>query len=91
MERITTVSGFECEISEDVADDYELIEAASDMNTGGTAATMAIPKFVKAVVGNENYKRLKDHCRGENGRVSMTRIVEEAKEIMSLLSDSKKK
>jgi len=91
MKKITTSSGFECEFDEDTADDYELLESIETMTKGGLEAALAIPRFVSAVAGPENYARLKEHCRGENGRVSTQKITAEVQEMMALVSDDKKK
>ena len=73
-----TSSGFEYKIARDSLDDWELLEKMSEMD--GMAASVYI---TKALLDEEQYKALKEHCRNEAGRVPASRIDEEMKEILN--------
>lgn len=71
-----TKSGFEYKVDEAVTDDWELYEhlGAGNAYEEGLGA--------RKVLGEEQYKALKDHCRDENGRVPVKKFDEEFGEIL---------
>lgn len=86
MEKIKTSTGFEVELEDDVFDDMELLENLALVDRGDASA---LPLVVNALMG-ENKKRLYDHCKRENGRVSARRVIEEVGEIFSSLNKTGK-
>lgn len=75
----TTKSGFMYEIDDDVMDDYELLEMLCDVDNGNTSL---ITTAAKMLVGKEQMERLKEHNRGENGRVSVKKMIEDILDIL---------
>lgn len=81
-----TKSGFEFCIEEEVLDDYELLEDLCAIDEG---ETNKIPKVAIRILGDEQVKRLKDHIRGENGRVSALKMGEAIGEILTGCNEGK--
>lgn len=73
-----TSSGFEYRIEREILDDWEILEKLSELD--------GVPSSIytmKAFLGEEQYKALKEHCRTESGRVSSSRIEEEMLQILA--------
>lgn len=73
-----TSTGFEFLLSDDVMDDYELLEVLSSIDTGDYTL---VPKMVEMLLGKEQKESLKDHLRNKNGKVSVKGMMEEVMEI----------
>ena len=80
-----THSGFEYTIADDIGDDYELLELMSDVRDGDT---LAIFQLINKILGKEQHKALKEHCRVD-GVVSTTRMNEEIVDIFAASKDVK--
>lgn len=82
----TTKSGFAFTLDEGVLDDYELLEtlAALDEGNAGEVVNMAT-----LLLGQEQKNALKEHLRGENGRVPASRMVAETLEILQAAGKGK--
>ena len=78
--------GFEVEILDEVVDDWEFLEVLSSIDEGNTGQ---IVKAAKMLLGNEGVKTLKEHLRGENGRVKSTAMVDALGEILTSANESK--
>lgn len=72
----TTKNGFNFRIEEDIADDWEILEAIRKSNEDAAYVIDVAEK----VLGNEQLEDLKEHCR-ENGKVRITRMSEALAEI----------
>lgn len=72
-----TSSGFEFEVNEDIMDDWEFIE---DMAAGTAVAEV---KAMQRILGEKQYKALKDHIRGKDGKVSFKAMDRELSEIIT--------
>lgn len=72
-----TSSGFEFEISEDVANDYELVENLGELEDN----PLILGKIVNQILGKEQTARLKDHVRNEKGIVPTDKMTQEIIEI----------
>jgi hypothetical protein len=72
-----TSSGFEFEISEDVANDYELVENLGELEDN----PLILGKVVNQILGKEQTARLKDHVRNEKGIVPTDKMTQEIIEI----------
>ncbi len=79
MIRGTTESGFEYEICDEALDDYELLEVLAEIDAGHSGQ---IPLMVKLLLGEEQTKALKEHCK-RNGRVTASKMLIEVTEILS--------
>ncbi len=72
-----TSSGFEFQISKDVANDYELLENLAELEDN----PLILGKVVKQILGEEQTKKLKDHIRNKNGIVPTDKMTKEIIEI----------
>jgi hypothetical protein len=72
-----TKSGFEFEISKDIANDYELVENLAELEEN----PLLIGKIVNQVLGKEQTARLKEHVRNEKGIVPTDKMTQEIIEI----------
>ena len=77
-----TKSGFEYEISENVVDDYEVLEALARLQQKDGNGIMHMVTLIDRVLGDEQREAFKEHCRVD-GRVSTERIAEEFFDIFS--------
>lgn len=75
----TTQSGFAFALDDDVMDDYELLETLQAMDEGNTSEVV---NMAALLLGKEQKNALKEHLRGENGRVPAGRMVSEILEIL---------
>lgn len=82
MKQIRTKSGFECELSPYLLDDWELIHLGRQAQNGGNAAVDYIDYVLDRFgIG----KALVEHLRSENDIVPYSRLVEEIEEIVGEL------
>lgn len=68
-----TSSGFDFVISEDIINDYELIENLGELDDN----PIILGKIVKQVLGKEQTNQLKNHIRNENGIVPIDKMTQE--------------
>lgn len=68
-----TKDGFQWEISEEAADDWELLENISKLDNEDISVMSSV---MDSLFGKEQKKRLYNHYRGENGRVSARKMLE---------------
>lgn len=76
-----TESGFEFCIEDEAFNDWELLEALRSFDGGDTSAMVDIEKLL---LGKEGSAALREHCRGENGRVPVSAMIKEVSEIIKL-------
>jgi len=86
MQEIKTKSGFEVALDDDAMDDMELLDGLAMVDRGDMSA---LPSVIDMLLREEK-KRLYDHCRGDNGRVSAKKVLEEVGEIFAGLNKSGK-
>lgn len=72
-----TKSGFNYQITEARLENYELIEALTEVEVN----PLALPKTVDLLLGKEQSDKLKDHLRDEEGLVSTEKLSNEIMEI----------
>lgn len=82
-----TETGFEYTLAESVADDAELFDDLIEMDEGNVKPAKRV---AKGLIGADGQKRLYDHCRGENGRVSLTKVYAEIVDIIQHLEGAEK-
>lgn len=80
-----TTSGFEYEISKARLENYELIEALSEVDEN----PLVLPKTVNLLLGKEQANELKDHLRDDEGLVSTEKLTNEIMEIFQNQSETK--
>ena len=74
-----TASGFEYRVSEDVFDDYELLQSISELSKGNDVYFVPV---VRCLLGEEQENALKAHLRKRDGRVKTTAMSTEIVEII---------
>lgn len=80
-----TKSGFKYEFDETNLDDWEYLETLSEIDEGNIWKT---PKMIKTMLGEKQYKALKDFLR-KDGKVTIEAMTDEFNEIMQSASDLK--
>lgn len=85
MNKISTSSGFECEISNYVLDDWDLLETLRKIDKG--ESQLVIDACI-LLLGAEQYNKLKEHLR-KDGKLKATEMMQEFAEIMTKTKDLK--
>jgi hypothetical protein len=80
-----TTSEFEYEISKARLENYELIEALSEVDEN----PLLLPKVVNLLLGKDQAIKLKDHLRDSDGLVSSEKLSNEIMEIFQNQSETK--
>ena len=87
MRKVKTQSGFECEIDEEILDDYDFLELLCKIDEGDVNLTV---KMVDKLMGTpEQKERLKNHVREESGRVPAKKLLTEVMEIFNATKEGK--
>ena len=73
----TTTSGFKFEIEDKRLNNYELLEAISEVEE----SPLALPRVIKLLLGDNKAKALKNHVRDDEGFVSSEKLSAEIMEI----------
>ena len=82
-----TKSGFAYNLRDGYEDDMELLELLTEMDDGNAAV---LPKVITRILGDDQKKKLYDHCRTDDGRVPMTAVAEEIAQIFAQQKATKK-
>jgi hypothetical protein len=85
MKKGTTSTGFDYEFDETLFEDMEFIELLAEADGNG----MLFPKFLDKMLGKEQKKKLYDHVRGDNSRVSIIDVKKEVIEMMEVTEETK--
>lgn len=80
-----TKSGFEYELSPERLNNYELLEAVSEIDED----PFAITRVLKLLLGKEDTNRLKDHVRTEDGIVPADKLTDEITEMFQSNDETK--
>ena len=81
-----TNTGFLFSIEEEALDDMEILENLAALSEGHIEV---VPKTIVMILGEEQKEKLYEHCRGENGRVSSKRIIDELKSVFEASKEVK--
>lgn len=73
----TTKSGFNFDIEDKRLNNYELLEAISEVEE----SPLALPHVIKLLLGDNKAKALKNHVRDDEGFVSSEKLSAEIMEI----------
>lgn len=65
-------------VDPDVLDDWEVIELMDEAESN----PVRFPRLIKHVLGDSQYAKIKDFCRGEDGRVKVEMMGETFAQIM---------
>lgn len=80
-----TKSGFKFSISKEQLENYELLEALSELEDDA----MALPRVIKLLLGDDGAKRLKNYVRKLDGIVPPEAMADEIKEILQSQKQTK--
>jgi hypothetical protein len=87
-----TASGFEFSYDEHIMDDFEILDAITDIiGDEPSRQLIGISVFFTKVLGTEGRKRLYDHVRTDDGRVPIEAVKSEVMEILQAGGESTKK
>ena len=75
-----TASGFAFSISDDARDDMELLENLTKLAKGDFDD---LSETIVMLLGEQQKKKLYEHCRQKSGRVSATRVFAEIESILT--------
>lgn len=73
----TTKSGFKFDVEDKRLNNYELLEAISEIEE----SPLALPRVIKLLLGDSKAKALKNHVRDDEGFVSSEKLSAEIMEI----------
>jgi hypothetical protein len=85
MKQGKTKTGFEFELSESIANDYEVVELLSELEDN----PLVLTKLVVKILGKEQATRLKNHVRDENGTVPTDKMTREIIDIFQGSDETK--
>lgn len=80
-----TKKGFSYTISDTALDDWELLELLTKLDKGDTSAIVEVSM---RLLGEEQYKRMKDFLR-KDGKLKASDFVQEISEILSSSKETK--
>lgn len=81
-----TGSGFEWEIEDNAANDWETVELLSEADDGKTSSLI---KAIKRIFGDDGYSALKEHVRNKKGVVATDQMIVEIREFMESTKEGK--
>ena len=81
-----TTSGFRWKLEDDALDNYKLLEALREIDTGNEAAVV---DMINLLLPEEEKKALNDHFRSQSGRVSAKKMIQEVAEILEASKEGK--
>lgn len=86
MAKVKTSTGFEAELDDSFREDWEYFEALAAAAAGKITGQV---QLAHCVLSDKDLERLKDHCRGDNGRASVEKMTEELFELIKLTPSGK--
>lgn len=92
MKKIQTKSGFAWDVNEKKAADWDFVSGLVDLEDDSEAKRVKALRFVVVfLLGEDGAAALAEHVKDKEGIKSIGRIMDEFKEILSLLNDDAKK
>ena len=83
-----TKSGFAYEIADTIGDNYEVLECMAALQKGNDV--LALVTLIDLVLGEKQRDAFKEHCRGEDGRISTEYMMREFFDIFASNEAAKK-
>ena len=89
--KITTKTGFECDVDVDRLDDWEFAKAAAAASTGrrGADALNLTIFMVDHMLTKKDAERLQKHVKTEDGRVPTSKMMSEIEDILMKINAAK--
>lgn len=81
----TTKSGFDFEVDEAYADDFELLELIGKLGTEPSVVAAILTRML----GEEQTKALKEYLRGDNGIIKASLMFEAVDDIINVFPKAK--
>ena len=85
--KITTRSGFSCDIPDAAVNNMELVDALAEMQSDSDM--LAVSRVLRLLLGDTNRKSLYDHLRAD-GRVPIEAVTTEISDIFAALGQAGK-
>lgn len=82
----TTKTGFSFDVDKENLDNMELLEALNEMEEN----PVVLPSICIMILGKDGKRKLYDHLRDEKGRVPVSAVVEEIKDIFEVFGQQGK-
>ena len=90
--KIQTKSGFVCEVNENKVKDWRFCKNLAKCDSGDESSIIQGLTFViPFLLGEDGEEALMKHVTDKSGIVSTERVIDEFKEIMTLMGESSKK
>lgn len=90
--KIKTKSGFVCDVDEMKAADWDFVDALVDCESPDPdKRVIASRNCIKFLLGTDGAAALADHVKDENGIKNIAKMLEEFREILSLIGEKSKK
>lgn len=80
--KVTTAAGCPVTVDPQIGDDWELLEMMSEVDDDPSL----IIKIFKKLLGDDQYKDVKDNLKAKNGRISVTDMAAEMTSIFEAAS-----
>ena len=81
--------GYTVKVAEDNLDDYELLEDLAKIDGAEDDVPMnAVISGTVRLVGEKQYKKLKEHLRNKSGRVPASKMLEAIQEVLLGLNEN---
>ena len=87
--KVTTRSGFECEVDENVLNDMEIIDLALEADEDEQNQLIIYGKLIRKILPDDTKKRLYDHIRDESARVPPDKLLEELTDMFNDINKKK--
>ena len=85
--KVTTKSGFTCDIDKEKLDDWHFAKLAAKATQGGEEALQCTIYLVDHMLTEKDAERLEAHVKTKDGRVPTTKMVAEVTEILNLAGE----
>lgn len=87
--KVTTRSGFECEVDENVLNDMEIIDLALEADEDEQNQLIIYGKLIRKILPEDTKKRLYEHIRDESGRVPPDALLAELTDMFNDINKKK--
>lgn len=78
-----TSCGVKVTLRPDVFDDWRVVEMIADMQDGDNASPQLLVRFLRTILGRDQYDRIMRELEEEDGRLPVSRITDFLSELMA--------
>lgn len=91
MISVTTKSGFTAEVNEGIGNDFRVVEAIADADSGDESRMLrGTVDLVRLMLGENGKKALYAHLEAKHGSVPVEAVISEVTEILTLAREQSK-